>query len=49
MILNGISKERLPQKTAEKIHRIYQWHEYHLLQGNLKVMIDKIDKKNIYK
>ena len=41
LILEGVPKERLPQKTFEKIKSLDMMRYYDVLKRNLKVLIDK--------
>jgi len=45
MILKGVSKNKLPLETIEKLKKIYMLDSYNLLQRNLGVLISK-DRKN---
>ena len=42
MILKGVSKDKLPLETIEKLKKIYMLDSYNLLQRNLGVLIRKI-------
>ena len=44
MILNGVSKDRLPTHTAEKLKKVCMFEEYDLLQRNLRVLINKQER-----
>ena len=41
MILEGASRDKLPDPTIEKLKKIYMFNDYHLLQRNLGVLINK--------
>ena len=41
MILDGVSRDKLPDPTIEKLKKIYMFNDYHLLQRNLGVLINK--------
>jgi epoxyqueuosine reductase len=41
LILSGVSKERLPQETLEKIKRLDMMRYYDVLRRNLKALIEK--------
>ncbi len=41
MILDGIARDKLPDPTIEKLKKIYMFDDYHLLQRNLGVLINK--------
>jgi epoxyqueuosine reductase len=43
LILDGVSQDKLPDPVIEKLKKIYLFDEYHLLQRNLEVLINKID------
>ena len=42
MILKGISKDKLPLETIEKLKKLYMLDDYNLLQRNLGVLISRI-------
>ncbi len=42
MILKGVSKNKLPLETTEKLKKLYMVGVYDLLQRNLEVLIRKI-------
>jgi hypothetical protein len=44
MILKGVSKDKLPLETIEKLKKLYLSDEYNLLQRNLEVLIRKNEK-----
>jgi epoxyqueuosine reductase len=41
LILDGVSKDRLPRNTFEKITRLDMMRYYDVLRRNLKVLIEK--------
>jgi epoxyqueuosine reductase len=41
LILGGVSKKRLPQKTLEKIKKLDMMRHYDVLRRNLKALIQK--------
>ena len=47
MILKGVSKDKLPLKTIEKLKKLYMLDEYNLLQRNLEVLIRKNGVRSI--
>jgi hypothetical protein len=44
MILKGVSKDKLPLETIEKLKKLYLLDEYNILQRNLEVLIRKNEK-----
>ena len=47
MILKGVSKDKLPLETIEKLKKLCLLDEYNLLQRNLEVLIRKNRVKSI--
>jgi epoxyqueuosine reductase len=43
MILNGIQKDKLPDKTFDKLQKLWLLEDYDLLKRNLGVLINKAD------
>ncbi len=43
MILEGVSQDKLPDSMIEKLKKIDMFNDYHLLQRNLGVLINKND------
>ena len=41
VIINGVSKVRLPRKTLEKLNQLDMMDYYNVLGRNFKVLIDK--------
>ena len=41
MILDGVSKDKLPASTAQKLQKVHMLESYELLQRNLDVLIRK--------
>ena len=41
LILDGVSKDRLPRKTLDKIKRLDMMRYYDVLRRNLKALIEK--------
>jgi epoxyqueuosine reductase len=41
MILDGVTKDKLPGETREKLYRVKMLDDYELLKRNLRVLIDK--------
>ena len=41
MILDGVTNDRLPGETREKLHRVKMLDSYELLRRNLTVLVDK--------
>lgn len=46
MILDGVSKDKLPANTAQKLQNVCILESYELLQRNLGVLIDKAQTNN---
>jgi epoxyqueuosine reductase len=46
MILDGVSKDKLPANTAQKLQNVCMLESYELLQRNLGVLIDKAQTNN---
>lgn len=42
MILKGVSRDKLPPETLEKLRKLYLLDDYYLLQRNLGVLVSKI-------